>query len=90
MHITTIYQMSGQRVVVPPFNDTGAGYMSVDRSLMSDDEWKTWMAISKAGEIARKMKEFQKMGVTGVKLAFSLVDFLNERGIQACLSTDQR
>ena len=90
MHITTIYQMSGQRVVVPQFNDTGAGYMSVDRSGMTDDEWKTWMAISKAGEIARKMKEFQKTGITGGKLAESLVAFLIERGISACLSTQPR
>jgi hypothetical protein len=83
--ITTIAAMKekGMRIVVPKWSGDYNGYFKVDRGSMTDEEWKTWLSVNK-GEISRQISLFMKEKRPSTELQAYIVNFLTEKGIEAC------
>ena len=83
--ITTIAAMTekGMRIVVPKWSGDYNGYFKVDRGSMTDEEWKTWLSVNK-GEISRQISLFMREKRPSSELQAHIVNFLTEKGIDAC------
>lgn len=71
------------RIVVPRWSGNYDGYFKVDRVSMTDDEWKTWLSVSK-GAISREITKFIRERKPSSELQAHIVKFLTEQGIEAC------
>jgi hypothetical protein len=67
-------------VVVPDFKSTTPGITNVIRGDMTDDEWKTWLRVSRMRDIKRL---FAKEGGKS-SLSLSIYKYLTDKGITAC------
>lgn len=70
------------RVAVPRWSGDYNGFLKVDRGTMSDEEWKTWLSISK-GEIARQINLFMKAKRPATELQSHIVKFLTSKEVNA-------
>ncbi len=67
-------------VVVPDFKSTIPGITTVIRGDMTDEEWNTWLRVSRMRDIKRMLvKESGKAG-----LSLKIYKYLSEKGIAAC------
>ena len=67
-------------VVVPDFKSTTPGITNVIRGDMTDDEWNTWLRVSRMRDIKRLLaKEGGKPG-----LSLTIYKYLTDKGIITC------
>lgn len=67
-------------VVVPDFKSTTPGITNVIRGDMTDDEWNTWLRVSRMRDIKRMFA--QKGSKSGLSLI--IYKYLIDKGITAC------
>ena len=79
----TAIKERGMRIVVPRWSGNYDGYFKVDRGSMTDDEWKTWLSVSK-GAISREITKFIREHKPSSELQAHIIKFLTEQGIEAC------